>query len=716
MGYSKKRRGNDYKKMPSNLPKRESKYLLYLIAMKFITAAGTHFINIDLLSYCLHHSNFSDFTISICRLRLDVERRELPMWSAREKLIQAVKKSPVLVVVGETGSGKTTQIPQFLLDAGFAGTRGLIACTQPRRVAAMTVAQRVAQERGCELGEEVGYTVRFDDCTGPSTRIKYMTDGMLLREALLDPKLKRYSVVILDEAHERTVSTDVLLGLLKAAREARKGDFRLLVMSATLDAAGFTRYFPESGAAYVEGRQHPVEILYTATPQDSYLDAAITTALQVHCDESSGDILVFLTGQDEIEAAERLLNEKAAALPLVDLNSKDFPRPALLVIPMYAALPPEAQMKAFTPALPGVRKIVLCTNIAETSVTIPGVRYVIDSGVVKTRAYSARLGADCLEVCPVSQAQARQRSGRAGREGPGKAFRLYAEDTFAQLTATTEPEIKRANLATVVLQLKALGIADPLSFDFMDSPPKLALLRALELLLALGALDNKGNLTDPMGTRLARLPVDPMYGRCLIMSGDLGCSEEMLGVVAMVSCDAAVFISPGEKREEAMEAHRRFAARHGDHLTSLAVFIAWKAVPQKDQKRWCSENFINSRALRKANDVYLQLKGHLEDLKIPLRSCGDGDSEYASLRRALVTGLFPHAAKLQIDGNKYRVVSTGQEVFLHPSSVLHGKRAECIVFNELVRTTKQYARGVSAVESGWLAELVPAYFTRMNAN
>jgi ATP-dependent RNA helicase DHX8/PRP22 len=578
----------------------------------------------------------------------------------------------------------------------------------------MTVAQRVAQERGCALGEEIGYTVRFDDCTGPSTRIKYMTDGMLLREALLDPKLKRYSVVVLDEAHERTVSTDVLLGLLKAAREARKGDFRLLVMSATLDAAGFTRYFPESGAAYVEGRQHPVEIMYTTQPQDSYLDAAITTALQVHCDEGDGDILVFLTGQDEIEAAERLLREKAAALPAVlDDNN---PRLELLVVPMYAALPPDAQMKAFQPAPPGARKVVLCTNIAETSVTIPGVRYVVDSGVVKTRAYSARLGADCLEVCPVSQAQARQRSGRAGREAPGKAFRLYTEDTFSQLATTTEPEIKRANLATVVLQLKALGIPDPLSFDFMDLPPKLALLRALELLLALGALDNKGNLTDPMGTRLARLPVDPMYGRCLVMSGDLGCSEEMLGVIAMVSCDAAVFITPGEKREEAMEAHRRFAARHGDHLTSLAVFKAWKGVPQKDQKRWCGENFINSRALRKANDVYLQLRGHLEDLKIPLRSCEDGDCDYAPLRRALVTGLFPHAAKLQIDGNKYRVVSTGQEVFLHPSSVLHGKRAECIVFNELVRTTKQYARGVSAVESGWLAELVPTYFTRMNAS
>ena len=632
------------------------------------------------------------------------------MWSARDRLITAVKESPILIVVGETGSGKTTQIPQYLLDAGMAGKSGIIACTQPRRVAAMTVAQRVAQERGCQLGGEVGYTVRFDDCTSPSTRIKYMTDGMLLREALLDPLLRRYSAVVLDEAHERTVSTDVLLGLLKAAREARKGEFRLLVMSATLDAAGFARYFPGSKAAYVEGRQHPVQVMYTSEPQSSYLDAAITTALQVHCDEAPGDVLVFLTGQDEIEAAERMLRDRDAALP------PDPDRPLLSVVPMYSALPPEAQMLAFQPAVAGTRKVVLCTNIAETSVTIPGVRYVIDSGVVKSRAFSAALGADCLEVGPVSQAQARQRSGRAGREGPGRAYRLYTELSFAQLTPITEPEIRRANLATVVLQLKAMGIADPLSFDFMDAPPRLALLRALELLLALGALDpTTGSLTTPMGHQLARLPVDPMFGRCLILSGEMGCSEEMLGVVAMVSCDAQVFVTPGDKREEAAVAHKRFSVRTGDHSTTLAVFRAWKVVPRKDQRGWCTENFINNRAMRKADEVYMQLKGHLEDLGVPLRSCSSADStdsDDAPLRRALVAGLFPHAAKLQLDGNKYRVVSTGQEVHLHPSSSLHGRRVECIVFNELMRTTRQYARGASAVEAGWLAELVPAYFTR----
>lgn len=346
------------------------------------------------------------------RTILDKERLLLPMWSAQEALVQAVRDSQVLVVVGETGSGKTTQIPRFLMDAGFASGGAVIACTQPRRVAATTVAARVAAELGCTLGEEVGYSVRFDDCTSPATKIKYVTDGLLLREALADPLLKRYSVVLLDEAHERTVATDVLLGLLKDVCAARGNRFRLVVMSATLDAAGFQRYFPGAGAVYVQGRQHAVDILYTAQPQPSYVDAAVNGTLQIHCDElPDGDVLVFLTGQDEIEACERLLVERAAALP------PTLGRPMLLPLPIYAALPQEAQLRVFQPAPLGTRKVVLATNIAETSITIPGIKYVIDTGFVKARAYSAAVGADCLQVVPVSQAQARQRSGRAGEPG-----------------------------------------------------------------------------------------------------------------------------------------------------------------------------------------------------------------------------------------------------------------------------------------------------------
>lgn len=417
----------------------------------------------------------------------------MPVWLARERFLKHVKNSSTLILVGETGSGKTTLAPQLILDAGLAGHKGRIACTQPRRVAAISVARHVAQERNCEIGAEVGYTVRFDDCTSKNTRLRYMTDGMLLREALLDPILKNYSVVIVDEAHERTIAIDVLLAILKKALEARPVNFKVIIMSATLDAASFKAYFSNSTAAYVEGRLYPVDIFYTAEPQESYLDSAIAAVLQIHLDEGPGDILVFLTGHDDIEAAEQLLTQRAST---VVLDSQSL---GLAVVPLYAALSPEAQLRVFDPAPQGTRKVILATNIAETSVTIPGIRYVVDSGFVKMRTFSARLGADCLEVVPISKAQARQRSGRAGREGPGKVYRLYTETAFESLEATTDAEIKRANLASVVLQLKAMGIKDVLSFDFIDPPSRGALLRAFELLYALEALDTKGNLTEKIG-------------------------------------------------------------------------------------------------------------------------------------------------------------------------------------------------------------------------
>lgn len=338
-------------------------------------------------------------------------------------------------------------------------------------------------------------------------------------------------VVVLDEAHERTVATDVLLGLLKRAVAARgSAGLRLVVMSATLDAAKLAVYFPGARAAYVSGRQYPVQVLYTRAPEESYVDATVAAVLQLHQDEGPGDILVFLTGQDEIEACQRLITERCSGsmpgvMPVIraeDLSgvsgrasgsgarhapgrapgSTAEARPSSLqALPLYAALPPEAQLEVFKPAAPGVRRAILSTNIAETSVTVPGVRFVVDSGMVKARAYSARLGADCLQVVPASQAQIRQRSGRAGREGPGKAFRLFTEPAFAGLDGATPPEILRTNLSGVVLQLKALGVDDVLGFDFLDPPPQASLVRSLELLLTLGALGKDGKLTDPVGER-----------------------------------------------------------------------------------------------------------------------------------------------------------------------------------------------------------------------
>jgi ATP-dependent RNA helicase DHX8/PRP22 len=363
-------------------------------------------------------------------------------------------------------------------------------------------------------GGTVGYSIRFEDCTSPRTRLKFCTDGMLLREALLDPRLSRYSVVVIDEAHERTVHTDVLLGLLRRVLDARPDNFRLVVMSATLDADAFADFFGGARAVYVQGRQYPVQVLYTPEPEEDYLDAAMLTVLQVHAEEAPGDVLVFLTGQEEIDALARLLTERAATLPPT-AGSGAAASSSLLIAPLYAALPPEQQMTVFEPAPPGVRKVILATNIAETSLTIAGVRYVIDPGLSKQRAFNPRSGVDTLAVAPISRAAARQRAGRAGREAPGKCFRLYTEDAFhATLPAVTRPEILRANLGGVVLQLKALGVDDVLSFPLLDPPPRAALVRSLELLYALGALDDAGKMTR-VGDAMARFPLEPMVRACV---------------------------------------------------------------------------------------------------------------------------------------------------------------------------------------------------------
>ena len=434
----------------------------------------------------------------------DADRQRLPVYEARSAILDAVSSCETLVLTGDTGCGKTTQIPQFLLEAGY-GQRGLIGVTQPRRVAAISVANRVASEMAEEVGQTVGYCVRFDDCTGESTRLRYMTDGMLLREATSHPLLRRYSVIIVDEAHERSLQTDMMLALLKRAQRERRGGgsggsgsgdgggwgmpspLKIVVMSATLDTATFCRYFASpSGddalAVQVLGRTFPVSVYYSPAPMADYLEAAVTAILQVHTEEPPGDILVFLTGQDDIEAVGAAVRQRAAALAAhASQDGEGAPGSALdgdepggvasggagrqasplTVLPLYAALPPAAQLKALRPAIPGVRKVILATNIAETSLTIDGVVYVIDAGLAKVRMYHAGKRIDSLLACPISRAQARQRAGRAGRVQPGKCFRLYTEDTYLDLAERAVPEIQRTSLAAAILALKVIDALCP---------------------------------------------------------------------------------------------------------------------------------------------------------------------------------------------------------------------------------------------------------------
>ncbi|KAH9929819.1 P-loop containing nucleoside triphosphate hydrolase protein [Fomitopsis serialis] len=632
-------------------------------------------------------------------MSIQEQRKNLPIYKLRDALLQAVRNHQVLIVVGDTGSGKTTQMTQYLAEAGFAD-KGKIGCTQPRRVAAMSVAKRVAEEVGCRLGQEVGYTIRFEDCTGPETRIKYMTDGMLQRECLVDPDVSAYSLIMLDEAHERTIHTDVLFGLLKKAMK-RRPDLKVIVTSATLDAEKFSKYFFGCPIFTIPGRTYPVEILYTKEPETDYLDASLITVMQIHLSEPPGDILLFLTGQEEIDTTCEILYERMKALgPKV---------PELIILPIYSALPSEVQSRVFDPTPPGSRKVVVATNVAETSLTIPGIYYVIDPGFSKQNAYDPKLGMDSLVVMPISQAQARQRAGRAGRTGPGKCYRLYTETAFRnEMLPSSIPDIQRTNLAHIILMLKAMGINDLLSFDFMDAPPAQTMLTALESLYALSALDDEGLLTK-LGRKMADFPMEPPLAKMLIASVELGCSEEILSIVAMLSVQS-VFYRPKEKQGQADSKKAKFHQPEGDHLTLLTVYNGWKA--SNFSNPWCYENFIQARSMRRAQDVRKQLLGIMDRYKHEIISAG---RDYNRVRRAICSGYFRHAAKKDPQEG-YKTLVEGTPVYIHPSSALFNRNPEWCIYHELILTTREYCHNVTAIEPKWLVEVAPQFFKVADAN
>ncbi|XP_061787707.1 ATP-dependent RNA helicase DHX8-like [Nerophis lumbriciformis] len=621
------------------------------------------------------------------------QRQNLPIFKLREELVQAVHDNQILIVVGETGSGKTTQITQYLAEAGYCA-RGKIGCTQPRRVAAMSVAKRVSEEYGCRLGQEVGYTIRFEDCTSMETVIKYMTHGMLQRECLIDADMSQYSIIMLDEAHERTIHTDVLFGLLKKTVQKRK-DMKLIVSSATLDAVKFSQYFFEAPIFTIPGRTFPVEVLYAREPETDYLDASLITVMQIHLTEPPGDVLVFLTGQEEIDTACEILYERMKSL------GPDVPE--LIILPVYSALPSEMQTRIFDPAPLGSRKVVIATNIAETSLTIDGIYYVVDPGFVKQIVYNSKTGIDQLVVTPISQAQAKQRAGRAGRTGPGKCYRLYTERAYRdEMLTTNVPEIQRTNLASTVLSLKAMGINDLLSFDFMDAPPMETLITAMEQLYTLGALDDEGLLTR-LGRRMAEFPLEPMLCKMLIMSVHLGCSEEMLTIVSMLSVQN-VFYRPKDKQVQADQRKAKFFQPEGDHLTLLAAYNSWKN--NKFSNPWCYENFIQARSLRRAQDIRKQMMSIMDRHKLDLISCGKSTMR---VQKAICSGFFRNAArKHPQDG--YRSLIDQQVVYLHPSSTLFNRQPEWLVYHELVLTTKEYMREVTTIDPRWLVEFAPAFY------
>lgn len=629
------------------------------------------------------------------------QRQSLPVTDVKDDLLHVLRENNICVIVGETGSGKTTQLTQFLFEDGYAAL-GKIGCTQPRRVAAMSVAKRVSEERGCELGSLVGYTIRFEDVTSSETQIKYMTDGILLRETLRDSDLDDYSCIIMDEAHERSLNTDVLFGILKRVA-ARRRDFKLIVTSATLNAEKFSEFFGSVPVFHIPGRTFPVEVTHSKTPTEDYVQAAVKQVLQVHLSYPAGDILVFMTGQEEIECVCWALQQR------IDQVLNDSSVPPLLILPMYSQLPSDLQARIFERAPEGTRKCVVSTNIAETSLTVDGILYVVDTGMCKLKVYNPKVGMDALQVYPCSQAGVDQRKGRAGRTAPGHCFRSFTEYQYKQeLLQSTVPEIQRTNLSNVVLLLKSLNVDRLVDFDFMDPPPQDNIVNSLYELWVLGAVDDTGKLTQ-LGLRMVEFPVDPSLAKLILESECMGCSSEILTIVSMLSVPT-IFFRPKEREEESDAAREKFFVPESDHLTLLNVYQQWASNGFRSE--WCNAHFIHSKSMKRAREVRTQLLDIMRAQKVQIMSAG---MEWDIVRRAICSAYFGNAASVKGIG-EYVSCRTGTPCHLHPTSALYGLgySPDYVVYHEIVMTSNEYMNVVTAVEPEWLAEFGPQFFTLRN--
>lgn len=639
--------------------------------------------------------------VKVDRKKIEAQRKSLPVYSCRDELLQLIQENSIVVVVGETGSGKTTQLTQYLYEEGYADD-GCIACTQPRRVAAISVAQRVAHEMGVELGKEVGYSIRFEDNTSRSTVIKYMTDGILLRESLSDPDLEKYSCIIMDEAHERSLNTDILFGLLRNIAMHRN-DLRLIITSATMDASKFSKFYGTVPVFKIPGRTFPVEIFHSANVVSDYVAQAVTQAVNIHLSSNnSGDILIFMPGQEEIEVTCDKIDER---ISYVKSQTPDADIKELKILPMYSALPPEKQAEVFKEAPKDGRKCIVATNIAETSLTVDGVKFVIDSGYSRLKVFQPKMGIDALLVYPISQANANQRKGRAGRTSSGVCYRLYTEEQYNnELLTSSVPEIQRSNLANVILLLKSLNINDLMSFKFMDPPPEDNMSNSMYQLWMLGALDNQGNLTQ-LGRDMANFPLDPTMSKMVIESIDDGCSNEVLIIVSMLS-GPSVFYRPEGREEESDRERERFYIHDSDHLTLLNVYKQWQR--NKESPNWCSMRFINYKLIVKVKDVVDQLKHIMRTHKYSISSTDDEET----IKRCICKSYFHQAAMLK-NLKEYQNLRTGMPCHLHPTSALFnaGSLPKYIIYDELVMTTKEYMHCATAVQAEWLADLGPMFYS-----
>ncbi|MDQ7013786.1 MAG: ATP-dependent RNA helicase HrpA [Planctomycetota bacterium] len=621
-------------------------------------------------------------------VRLD---ESLPIAAKAEEIVGLIRRHQVTVVCGETGSGKSTQLPLMCLQAG-RGVRGMIGHTQPRRIAARTIASRLADELRTPLGQEVGFKVRFDDTTDPSTYIKVMTDGVLLAEMQSDRQLRRYDTIIIDEAHERSLNIDFLLGCLQRMLSSRP-ELRVVITSATIDPKRFSEHFGGAPIVEVSGRTYPVEVRYHDRNDDDLdekeTSEQIVDAVAELAEHGPGDVLVFLSGEREIR-------ETAVALQ----EASDPEVRAAEVLPLYARLATKDQLRVFQPH--EGRRIILATNIAETSVTVPGVHYVVDTGLARINRYHAKTRVQGLDVEPISQASANQRAGRCGRIADGVCIRLYSESDYTQRAAFTDPEILRSTLAGVVLRMKALKLGDPRRFPFLDKPSPRRIRDAYDTLIELGAFDAEGELT-PLGHELAKIPIDPRLGRMILASAAEGALREVLIIVAALATRDPRE-RPMDARDAADLAHQPFVDESSDILTLLKIWDAARAkqreLKMRQFRKWCTKSFLSWRALREWEDLHRQLRRVVRDRKMP-RNTEPASAE--AVHRSILTGLLSNIGKR---GDRHEYEGTfGTEFFLHPGSVLFEHKPRWVMAAEIARTGKVYARMVAPVRPEWIASL-----------
>lgn len=618
---------------------------------------------------------------------------ELPITAKAVEIQQLIQTHQVMIVCGDTGSGKSTQLPKICLAAG-RGVGGMIGHTQPRRLAARSVAARLAEELNSPLGEAVGFKIRFTDQTRPQTYVKLMTDGILLAETQHDRFLNQYDTIIIDEAHERSLNIDFLLGYLHRLLPKRP-DLRVIITSATIDAERFAAHFGQdeepAPVIQVSGRMYPVEVRYrsAAEIEDEQFAQQLQDAVEEVLSAGPGDVLVFLPTERDIRDASRSLRGLATS------RGHDVD-----ILPLYARLTAKEQNRIFHPQ--GKRRVILATNVAESSLTVPGIRYVVDSGTARISRYSARSKIQRLPIEPVSQASADQRKGRSGRLGPGVCIRLYTEEDFLSRDRFTTPEIRRTNLASVILQTKALKLGAIDDFPFLDPPRPEAIRDGYRTLFELGAIDHNRELTQ-LGRRLAALPVDPRIARMIVAGADENCLAEVLIIAAALEIQDPRE-RPVDKQQAADEKHARYLDESSDFSSYLKLWDHYhnlrESCSRNGLKKACHQQFLSSTRLREWSDIHRQLKQLVQAVGLKTQPRRD---DYPAIHRALLTGLLSGVA-LRGDANEYTGAG-GNKYFLWPGSGLFSERPRWIMAAELVETTRRYARTVAVIDPAWIEPL-----------